>query len=428
MITANHKIPGLVIKDHEFQVPLDHEKPEQRQISVFAREVAALEYAEKQMPWMLFLNGGPGFACSRPESRSGWLARALQEYRVLLLDQRGTGLSTPVTHQTLSALKDAQAQAEYLSHFRADNIVRDAEFIRKELVGEKWTVLGQSFGGFCILTYLSFAPEGLQAALITGGIPPIGQKVDDVYRATYKRVLEQNRLYFERYPGDAEKLKRIYEYVETNNVCTPAGERLSVRRLQQLGIHLGFTGGFERLHYLIESAFVSTGSGTDISYIFTKSADAMLEFNTNPIYVLLHEAIYCEGQASDWSAERVRSEFPQFNPETNSPPLFTGEMVYPWMLDEYSCLAKIKDAAQIVAKHRDWPRLYNLEQLQQNEVPTAAAVYLDDMYVEWDYSQQLARQIPKLRLWATNEYMHSGLRDDGERIIDRLLAMVNGAI
>lgn len=34
--------------------------------------------------------------------------------------------------------------------------VRDCEAIRKTLLGnEKWTVVGQSYGGFCAVTYLS---------------------------------------------------------------------------------------------------------------------------------------------------------------------------------------------------------------------------------------------------------------------------------
>lgn len=48
---------------------------------------------------------------------------------------------------------------------RADSIVFDAELIRKALVPldntqGKWSILGQSFGGFCAFTYLSLAPEG----------------------------------------------------------------------------------------------------------------------------------------------------------------------------------------------------------------------------------------------------------------------------
>lgn len=60
---------------------------------------------------------------------------------------------------------------------RADSIVRDAELVRHAIVpqsssGGRWSILGQSFGGFCCATYLSLAPEGLVEALITGGIPP----------------------------------------------------------------------------------------------------------------------------------------------------------------------------------------------------------------------------------------------------------------
>lgn len=86
-------------------------------------------------------------------------------YQVLLLDQRGTGLSSQISAEALDVLfKTDEEKAEYLSHFRADSIVRDCETIRKQLTagrsaandGEsRITLLGQSFGGFCITTYLS---------------------------------------------------------------------------------------------------------------------------------------------------------------------------------------------------------------------------------------------------------------------------------
>jgi pimeloyl-ACP methyl ester carboxylesterase len=84
-------------------------------------------------------------ASPRPVGRESWLDRALRDYRVLLLDQRGTGRSPPVTWRVLEARGDATAQAGYLAHFRADSIVADAELIRRELIGDRpWTVLGQS--------------------------------------------------------------------------------------------------------------------------------------------------------------------------------------------------------------------------------------------------------------------------------------------
>lgn len=59
--------------------------------------------------------------------------------------QRGTGLSTPLTTSSMLQLKSAQELVDYLKYFRADNIVNDAEFIRKQLVPNEgpWKVLGQ---------------------------------------------------------------------------------------------------------------------------------------------------------------------------------------------------------------------------------------------------------------------------------------------
>ena len=63
----------------------------------------------------------------------------------IFLLQRGTGLSTPLSVSSMLQIKSADDLANYLKHFRADNIVNDAEFIRKHLVPDAgtWTVLGQ---------------------------------------------------------------------------------------------------------------------------------------------------------------------------------------------------------------------------------------------------------------------------------------------
>src|SRR6516165_4656508 len=180
---------GTVLTDHTFSVPLDHDRPGGERIEVFAREVVAADRAGSDLPWLLFLQGGPGFGGPRLSGRGSWLDRALDDFRVLLLDQRGTGRSTPATRHTLASFGSARDQAAYLSLFRADAIVRDAELIRRELTGgEPWSVLGQSFGGFCTVTYLSCAPEGIREAFITGGLPGLTATADDVYRVTYPRV------------------------------------------------------------------------------------------------------------------------------------------------------------------------------------------------------------------------------------------------
>ena len=205
---VTHTPPGLRLVEHELSVPLDHTRPDGEQITICAREVADLDGLDR--PLLLFLQGGPGHEAARPTrhpSSPGWLDRALRDFRVLLLDQRGTGRSTPIG--TLPGLTPAE-QADYLTHFRADSIVRDAECLRRALDVERWSVLGQSFGGLCVVTYLSLAPEGLREAFVTGGLPPLGNRIDDVYAATYARTLAASRRYYERYPGDRGRVRGLH--------------------------------------------------------------------------------------------------------------------------------------------------------------------------------------------------------------------------
>lgn len=424
-----HHIPGLVLIDHEFTVPLDYANPKGGTISVFAREVVAPANAARDLPWLLFLQGGPGSESPRPEANAGWLKRALKEYRILLLDQRGTGLSTPVLSQALAHLTPQQ-QADYLRHFRADSIVKDAELIRPKVCGENtpWSVLGQSYGGFCNLVYLSQAPEGLKEVFFTGGLPPALQPLDEVYRATYQQVLQNNRRFYERFPRDIAIAQEIASYLKVNDVRLSNGDRLSPRRFQQLGFAFGMENGFQTVHYLLEKAFVQTPHGKEIGYPFLKGFLNSHNFDTNPIFSILHEPIYCEGAASRWSAHRIRSEYPEFEIREDQPVYFTGEMIYPWMFDEIGELRPLKEAAEILAAFEDWPALYDFSVLEKNEVPCAAAVYYHDMYVERKFSLDTADHIRGIQLWITNEYEHSALRMHGEAVLDRLIGMVRGEV
>jgi pimeloyl-ACP methyl ester carboxylesterase len=418
-------MPGVVVTNHEFEVPLDHAQPDGEQITVFARELAAVEHAGREdLPWLLYLQGGPGRQSPRPVSRkTGWIDRALKDYRLLLLDQRGTGRSTPANRLTLSARGSAKEQARFLTNFRADSIVADAELIRLRLAGGKpWSVLGQSFGGFCTVTYLSKAPEGLAEAFITGGLPGLATTADDVYRATYPKVIEKNEEHYARYPGDVEQARRIAGYLASHDVRLPSGARLTVQAFQALGIGLGMTTGSEQLHFLLEDAF----DGDDIGDDFLYRAQPALSFANGPLFGALHEACYGQGQVTNWAAHRIRAEFPQF--EGVDPLLFTGEMIYPWMFQTDPVLEPLAEAAEILAGHEDWPPLYDPARLAANEVPAAAVIYYNDMYVPQQFSVRTAAAIKGLRSWVTSEYEHNGLGLSGEAVLGRLIGMVRGSI
>ncbi len=427
MIVASHKIPGLVLTDHAFEVPLDQAQPGGEKLSVFAREVVASEKAGSDLPWLVFFQGGPGYPGPRPLGRTGWIKRAVEEYRVLLLDSRGTGRSEALLAQSLARRGgDPRRRAEYMTHFRADSIVHDAECIRRELLGpdRRWTALGQSFGGFCVVTYLSLAPEGLAEAIVTGGIPPIGRTADEVYRATYRQVERKNTLYYQRYPEDIERVAEVVRALRSGEVHLPSGERLTSRRFLQLGIHFGFHEGLETVHYLVEDAFVQGRNGPEIGLPFLCAFESTIGYRSSPIYSMLQEACYCEGAASGWAAERVGREFPEFQ-RSDPPHLFTGEMMYRWMFEEYADLRPMKEEAQLLAEYEGWPRLYDPARLRRNTVPLVAVIYADDMYVDRRFSEETAAGIRGARVWITNEYEHNGIRSHGEVVLDRLLKMLH---
>eukprot|EP00199_Chlamydomonas_sp_CCMP681_P000445 CAMPEP_0119111628 /NCGR_PEP_ID=MMETSP1180-20130426/36503_1 /TAXON_ID=3052 ORGANISM="Chlamydomonas cf sp, Strain CCMP681" /NCGR_SAMPLE_ID=MMETSP1180 /ASSEMBLY_ACC=CAM_ASM_000741 /LENGTH=479 /DNA_ID=CAMNT_0007098693 /DNA_START=95 /DNA_END=1534 /DNA_ORIENTATION=+ len=435
------KVPGAIVTSRTFTVPLDHSGTVEGNIQIFVRHLVAPVQLGKKQPFLLYFSGGPGFESPRvTDANSGWIKKALDNFQVLLMDGRGTGRSTPITTNNLRFRGDAAQQAQYLSFFRADSIVHDAEVVRQHMVpGDNYkgrlSILGQSFGGFCCFTYLSMYPGSLIEVFTTGGVPPDVRQpcvADAVYRGLAPRVHELNRRYYKRYPGDAPLVRNIIKWLAAQpggGRVLPDGTLLTPRLFQTLGLSgLGSGGGFDRLHYLLETFF---DEGDEINPTFIKAWNSWQHWDTNPLYALLHESIYTQGEATNWAAHRTRQD-PQFTElfdavkavESGHEVLFTGEAVFPWMFDDVACLRPYKAAAELLAAKSDWGPLYNPDVLAAGKIPVASATYLEDMYVDYNLAQDTARTTGEIRQWVTNEYKHSGIRDDGYRIFERLLSLV----
>ncbi|WP_415951643.1 alpha/beta fold hydrolase [Streptomyces sp. KLOTTS4A1] len=417
--------PAYAITDHRFTVPLDHTDPGGGDtLEIFAREVADPGRAADDLPWLLYLQGGPGGKSPRPSGSSpGWLAQALKTHRVLLLDQRGTGRSSPVTARTAARFRDPARLARYLGHFRADSIVADAEFIRRALGAGPWATLGQSYGGFITLTYLSQAPEGLAACHVAGGLPGLTATADDVYARTWPRVRDRVREYYARYPDDAPLLRRIADLLAARDVRLPDGDRLTVRRLRTLGLALGMGDGFERLHWLLDEALDGDGALTDT---FLYQVMGLTGFTDNPLFIVLQETLYGQGgEATGWAADRALTAHREFA-EDADPLLLTGEMIFPWMFEDIRALRPFAEAADLLAGRTDWPPLYDPARLAANTVPLAAAVYRNDMYVDAGLSLDTARAIGAGQAWVTDTWEHDGLHASGGTVLARLLDLAAG--
>lgn len=413
-MTWNRNIPGLLTDDVRLRVPLNRSNPDDlRTIEVYARLVATPNGTDK--PYLVFLQGGPGCESPRPTLRDpgfpGWLSRALEDYQLVLLDQRGTGLSSPVSEP----VGDAPSQAEYLTHLRADEIVEDCEDIRRHLGIQKWAALGQSFGGFTLLRYLSTYPESLSAGYFTGGLSAVGRSADDIYAACYEQLRAKSLEYYKRFPGDRVRFAELAALAKKGEIATPSGDVVCPSRLRSLGHVLGPSGGAEKLHYLLEYPHTSRAFRHDL-------AELLPYDGRNPLYAVIHESSYADGVVTDWSAARTLPD--DFRED---PTLLTGEHVMPEWFDTDQELRPWKEVADLIANH-PWPKLYDPDVLRTAEVPCAAAVYHDDAYVPRKFSLETAALLPQMHAWVTTEYEHNGSNASGGAVLDRLIKLAKGEI
>lgn len=425
MRATTTNLPGLTLRELVIDSPLDHANPSAGTIEVFARVATATGGEGK--PYLAFLQGGPGFEAPRPmlvPTNPSWLARALEDYQVVMLDQRGTGQSTPVgtalvnrdgqQHFELTgplAGKDAEEQAEYLSHLRADEIVNDCERVREALGATKWTVLGQSFGGFTTMHYLAAHPESLAGAVITGGLSPAGRQADDVYALTWQIMIEKSERYYRRFPDDRDRMRAISAACANGEVSLANGDLLSPERFRTIGIKLGAQGGFESLHYLLQLDHRSPAFAADLA--------ASLPFGgRNPIYSVLHESSYADGFATRWSAERTMPDRVR-----EDVTLLGGEHIHRSLFEEDSKLRPLAGAADLLAEHK-WNQLYPADRLARADVPVAAVIYHHDAYVPMEFSLETAALLPDCRTWVTSEFEHNGLTMDSG-VLDHLLGLLN---
>lgn len=447
--SKGHVVPGkLHVQELTFQVPLDYNNPTGETITLFARRVNKHEVPiftpeepAPPQPYIVYLQGGPGFGCFAPQDM-GMTSFLLQKgYQVLYLDHRGVGLSSPVDARTITSIPGGvEAQVKYMTLMRQDNTVRDCEAVRKCLTHDwpehkqKWSILGQSYGGFCSLTYLSLYPEGLREVFNTGGVAPVGKKIEDAFEATFRRTTERNEAYYKKFPEDADRLRKIVKYIEDEgDIPLPAGGVLTVPRLLCMGFAFGSIGGNDRVHNAIVQLSLSLEQHGFLGRACLELIENWIPYDANVIFGLMLEACFCDGPGSSsrWAAERLGKEkeaYAWLNPgfksaSTTGPIYFSGEMVYPFFFEVYPELKKLREVAHGIAAYDQWTPLYDQEQLRKNEVPVYAAIFVDDMYVDGDLSRETVKLVKGIKVFETNMLYHTALRTHMPELMQALFSL-----
>lgn len=463
-------LPGMAVEDRSIEVPLDWrgtspaklagvsddacsalsaasaaQQPDPafagKTLKVFCRVLCSPENVGRDLPLLVFLQGGPGGCGPRVLSPSseGWIAEALHNFRVVLPDQRGTGRSCRVDGTAIQAVGEqakaegvdaARRQADYLKLFLADSIVRDFEYLRlSEFGGKRWVTLGQSYGGFLTLCYLSTFPEGVAASFTCGGIPHVPADAAEVYAHTFPRMAQKTRDYYRRYPEDQARVSLIADCLAAGDVRLPDGSPLSVRRLQLCGGGLGMKPAPERLHNLFDLAFLD-GDGSRADALaaanndpakvrlfggFLDQVQSLTSSYSSPLYWTLQEFIYADGELDhpiNWAAAHEAQKRPEFATDAR-PIMFFAEAMFPWMFQEDPSLKPFAPAMDVLMADTRFGGVYDTAQLARNEVPLQAAVYYDDAYVDSGLQLDTLSRVGASHAWVTNEYEHDGVHFGG---------------
>ena len=205
---------------------------------------------------------------------------------MLLLDQRGTGRSTPVGAAARDVTRGAGRVPDALPR-RLDRARRggDPPGARRRALERPRPELRRLLrrSRTCRSRRKGCARRSSPAACRRSAAPA----TTSTARPTSASA-RRTRRYYERYPEDRDRVREIAERLEAEDVRLPTGDRLTARRFRQLGNMLGMSAGAEQLHYILELPFGSPA--------FLHDVDAPMPFARNPIYAVIHEACYADGR------------------------------------------------------------------------------------------------------------------------------------
>ena len=390
-------IPGAVRRRARVRRPARPRAARRRQITVFAREVADPDGREK--PWLVYLQGGPGHESPRPTGNPrgpGWLDRALKDFRVLLLDQRGTGRSTPVTGRRARGVPHALPRRHDRARLRAASAQRSAR--RRGACSARATAGSRSS------RYLSFAPDGLREAFITGGVPGIG-----VARSTTSSAppgsgsIERNRRYYERYPAGPRADAGALE----PRTSAADGDRLT-RRLR--------TRQLARDERRLRARALRARAAAGLAGVQGRRAGPA-RARTQPDL---------RAAARGLLGRRLRHRLvgaARRGRTTAAPECFTAEHILPWMFEGRRWRGARADDARRSTSGRGCSTRTCCAATRcrspRRSTPRTST---------WSARspRRPPRSSPNFHAWITNEYDHNGLRVDGERILGRLIDLARG--
>jgi len=191
---ARHSGASTAAWCNAFEVPENRDDPDSRRITLRLAVVRsdAGDAARKDM--VLMLAGGPGQAATESFANTTWYRSILKHRHVVLLDQRGTGgshpLSCPEAEKAAWAEEARMTEPDFdkvrewtrncLDEVRRDADPRyytttvaaeDLEDVRRALGAPEFNVIGVSYGTRMAQQYLMRHPDGVRSLVLDSPVP-----------------------------------------------------------------------------------------------------------------------------------------------------------------------------------------------------------------------------------------------------------------
>ncbi|ADB34785.1 alpha/beta hydrolase fold protein [Kribbella flavida DSM 17836] len=168
-------------------VPLDHSKPTGRQLEL---AVAAANNTDAPRGVLLMLTGGPGQpgVPLLPRIRDYLDPAVLEEYQLVMFDQRGTGsrgIDCPelqaavggsdfLTPPADAVEACARTLGSSINFYGTPDTVEDIELLRRSLARDQLTLNGTSYGSFTAAQYGLKYPNRVRSLVLDSVVPHIG--------------------------------------------------------------------------------------------------------------------------------------------------------------------------------------------------------------------------------------------------------------
>jgi len=169
----------------EITVPENYQRPSGRQINLYFVVLPALQRDAATVP-LFDLAGGPGIAGSDAAIFFATDGRIYRQHGdVVLLDQRGTGHSSPLHCPQIegaaafsemypqAAVRECKVTLEQhadLTQYTTANAARDLDRVRSALGYSRINLSGLSYGTRLALSYLRLYPQHVRAATLMGTV------------------------------------------------------------------------------------------------------------------------------------------------------------------------------------------------------------------------------------------------------------------